>query len=256
LKGDCPGIYIIFTMKNPSDYLAVALDNIEDLSRITSLIDQTKEFCSTYKVGLELFTRFGPPVLDCIHDSARNIFLDLKFHDIPNTVAQAVMSASRLGVRFCTVHAHGGKSMMMAAAQAAQASREKGLEPPLLIAVTVLTSIDASSLRNELNVGVSLEQQVASLANLAVISGMNGIVCSAADLPFIKKSLPKSFVVVTPGIRRKGSDSHDQKRTATPLEAISGGATLLVLGREVTSSSNPESVLKEITDDISSIIEN
>jgi orotidine-5'-phosphate decarboxylase len=146
--------------------------------------------------------------------------------------------------------------MMMAAAQAAQASREKGLEPPLLIAVTVLTSIDASSLRNELNVGVSLEQQVASLANLAVISGMNGIVCSAADLPFIKKSLPKSFVVVTPGIRRKGSDSHDQKRTATPLEAISGGATLLVLGREVTSSSNPESVLKEITDDISSIIEN
>jgi len=253
LKGERPGIYFISMIKKPSDYLAVALDNIEDLSRITSLIDQTKEFCSTYKVGLELFTRFGPSVLDCIRDSARNIFLDLKFHDIPNTVAQAVISASRLGVRYCTVHAHGGKSMMMAASQAARASREKGFQPPLLIAVTVLTSIDASSLSSELNVGVSLERQVASLANLALISGMNGIVCSAADLPIVKNSLPESFEIVTPGIRRKGSNSHDQKRTATPIEAISGGATLLVLGREVTSSSNPEGVLKEIADDISSV---
>jgi orotidine-5'-phosphate decarboxylase len=253
LKNDRAGIYFIFSMKKPADYIAVALDNLQELRHIEKLVDQTREYCSTYKIGLELFTRMGPSILECIRRSGRDIFLDLKFHDIPNTVAQAVASAALLGVRYCTVHAQGGKSMMAAAAAAAQASREKGIEPPKIIAVTVLTSIDAPCLRDELNVRLSLEDQVQSLAGLAVSAGMDGIVCSAADLYYVRKSLPESFTIITPGIRRAGSDVHDQKRTASPREALSGGATMLVLGREVTSAESPQTVLQEIIADISSV---
>jgi orotidine-5'-phosphate decarboxylase len=241
-------------MKNPSDYLAVALDNLEELGQIKNLIHQTKPFCSTYKVGLELFTRYGPLILDCVRNADRAVFLDLKFHDIPNTVANAVTAASRLGVQYCTVHAQGGKTMMSAAVDAARASRDKGIIPPKLIGVTVLTSIDAHCLRDELNVGLSMERQVQSLAGLAVAAGMDGIVCSAADLPKVKGALPDFLEIITPGIRMSGIAFHDQKRVATPAEAIANGATLLVIGREVSLASDPAISIQEILDDISSSI--
>jgi orotidine-5'-phosphate decarboxylase len=240
-------------MKSPSDYFAIALDNLDDPGRIQKLINQTKLFCSTYKIGLELFTRFGPPILDCIRDAERRIFLDLKFHDIPNTVAKAVISASRLGVEYCTIHAQGGMAMMSAAVAAARASREKGVIPPKLIGVTVLTSIDAHCLRDELNVGLSVEQHVQSLAGLAVAAGMDGIVCSAADLPKVKKSFPENFEIITPGIRFAGSADDDQKRVATPAQAILNGATLLVIGREVTQAIDPAFAAKAIASDIASL---
>jgi orotidine-5'-phosphate decarboxylase len=243
-------------MKNPSDFIAIALDNLEDYGHIKILINQTKPFCSIYKVGLELFTRFGPPILDCIRDADRGIFLDLKFHDIPNTVAKAVTAASQLGVQYCTIHAQGGKAMMCAAVAAAKVLHERGIIPPKLIGVTVLTSIDEHCLRNELNVGHSVEQQVQSLAQLAVAAGMDGVVCSAADLPKVKKTLPNALEIITPGIRCSGSTVHDQKRVATPKDAIANGATLLVIGREVTLSEDPALSVQEILSNISTLFKN
>ena len=239
--------------KIPRDYLVIALDSLGELNQIQHFIGQTQKYCGTYKIGLELFTRFGPSVFDTIRKAKRNIFLDLKYHDIPNTVANAVMAASEHGVRFCTIHTHGGMAMMSAAVAACQSAHEKGLIPPKLIGVTVLTSIDEKCLHNELKVKHSVTNHVLHLASLAISAGMDGIVCSAADLPYLKKRLPKipdGFEIVTPGIRRKGSAVHDQKRTTTPCEAISRGATLLVVGREVTSAKDPEIAVRKILSDL------
>jgi orotidine-5'-phosphate decarboxylase len=240
--------------KNPIDYLALALDNLDDENRISWLIEQTKIYCGVYKIGLELFTRFGPSIVVNVQKAQRKIFLDLKFHDIPNTVAQAVYSASRLGVHYCTLHSQGGFAMMSAAAAAAGRARESGLTPPKLIGVTVLTSIDARCLREDLNVELPLADHIVHLAQRAIAAGLDGIVCSAADVSHFKQKVsvtPENFEIVTPGIRRRGSAVNDQKRTATPAEAIDFGATLLVIGREVTMAADPQGALKEILSDIS-----
>lgn len=231
------------------DYLALALDGLQEMHQIQSMVEQTREFCGTYKIGLELFTRFGPAVLEAIKKADRNIFLDLKFHDIPNTVAKAVHSASHHGVHLCTIHTQGGKAMMSAAVEAGRCSREIGLAPPRLIGVTVLTSIDEQSLRLELNVDRPVADHVLHLSEMALASGMDGIVCSAADLPYVKarlRGVPENFEIITPGIRSLGSAKHDQKRTATPAEALALGATILVIGREATSAKNPAQVLQTI----------
>jgi orotidine-5'-phosphate decarboxylase len=188
-----------------------------------------------------------------VKKAQKNIFLDLKYHDIPNTVAQSVLAASELGVQFCTVHTQGGTAMMAAAAAARRSAFDKGLTPPKLIGVTLLTSIDEQSLHNELKTNLPVSDYVQHLAGLAISSGLDGIVCSAADLPGIKKRLPQlpdMFEIITPGIRRQGSATQDQKRTATPAEAISFGATLLVIGREVTSANDPEAAIKSIFSDL------
>jgi orotidine-5'-phosphate decarboxylase len=240
--------------KTARDCLAIALDSLQDINQIQRIIDQTSNYCGTFKIGLELFTRFGPSILDTIRKAKRNIFLDLKFHDIPNTVAQAVLSASQIGVQFCTVHTQGGTAMMAAAAAARRLAIEKGLSAPKLIGVTLLTSINEQCLHDELMANLTVADYVVHLAGLALSSGMDGIVCSAADLPYIKKRLfpvPELFEIITPGIRCQGSATHDQKRTATPKEAISFGATLLVIGREVTSAKDPEIAIKAILSDIS-----
>jgi orotidine-5'-phosphate decarboxylase len=241
--------------KNLRDYVALALDGLQEKNQIQTIIDQTSEFCGTYKIGLELFTRFGPSILEPIRNAKRSIFLDLKFHDIPNTVAKAVLSASHLGVHVCTIHSQGGSAMMTAAVAAGRSAAETGLAAPKLVGVTVLTSIDENCLRHELLVNRPIADHVCHLAGLAISSGMDGIVCSAADLPYVKNHLgaiPDNFEIITPGIRRQGSETHDQKRTATPAEALSLGATLLVIGREVTSAKNPASAMEAIVSDLSS----
>ena len=240
--------------QNPADHIAIALDNLENEHQIQLLVEQTRPLCATYKIGLELFTRYGPSILRIIREAGGNIFLDLKFHDIPNTVSKAVLSVSSLQARFCTLHATGGRAMMSAAAAAARAAREKGLSPPKLIAVTVLTSIDQQSLRDDGNVCLSINDHVEHLIRLAIETGMDGVVCSAADLPHVQKTIlgaPAGFEVITPGIRRGGASLHDQKRTATPAQALANGATLLVLGREVSLSPDPAATLREIIADLS-----
>jgi orotidine-5'-phosphate decarboxylase len=232
--------------KSHRDYLALALDNVSTLSGLAELISATAPSIGTFKIGLELFTRFGPPILDVIRKADRKIFLDLKFHDIPNTVGKAVESAARLKADFITIHTQGGLSMMKAAKSAADAVRKQTGFAPKIIGVTLLTSIDADCLQKELCVAMTTSDYVRRLAASAIEAQLDGIVCSAADLPLVMHLLPESFEIITPGIRPAGATVHDQKRIATPLEAINNGATLLVLGRAVTDAEDPGKAAEEI----------
>jgi orotidine-5'-phosphate decarboxylase len=235
------------TLKKPAqDYLALALDNINSLDTLTDLVNQTKEHIGVFKIGLEQFTRFGPAVVESVKKSNRKIFLDLKFHDIPNTVAKAVLSVCELGVDYLTIHTQGGTEMMKAAAKAAKDAQQKGLHPPKIIGVTILTSISVEILHSELGVSASLIDQVKHCAKMAAESGLDGIVCSAVDLPYLKSQLPEPFEVITPGIRFEGGAAHDQKRVATPIEAIINGSTILVVGRIITEAKNPSAAAAEV----------
>ncbi len=234
-------------MNHKRDLLALALDNVTSSEQIANLINKTSEWIGVYKIGLEQFTRFGPSVLDLIRSADRKIFLDLKFHDIPNTVAKAVLSACSLGVDYLTIHTQGGLDMMKAAAESAA----KAPTPPRIIGVTLLTSLGTVALKNELCVEMDTGSFVKHLASLAVKAGIDGIVCSAADLSIVKPSLPRNFQIITPGIRPAGAEIGDQLRVATPKAAIEGGATLLVIGRPITGAEDPgraaEMILREIT---------
>ncbi|KMQ51110.1 Orotidine 5'-phosphate decarboxylase [Chitinispirillum alkaliphilum] len=239
-------------MKNSRDYLALALDNFDKKEDLTRLIELTSDHIGVYKLGLEQFTRFGPAVLDAIRTSGRNIFLDLKFHDIPNTVAKAVKSACSLDVDILTIHTQGGVEMMKAAMSAAKEYGKENSRRPKIIGVTLLTSISQQMLNEDLQVEMKTEQYVKHLAQKAVLAGLDGLVCSAADLPVVKPVLPEDFLVVTPGIRPQGSDKGDQQRVATPEWAIQNGATLLVVGRPITGAGDPGRAAEEIVKQIGS----
>lgn len=223
--------------------IALALDNISEQKQLITLIDVTSEWIQIYKIGLEQFVRFGPPVLELVRSAGKEIFLDLKLHDIPNTVAKAVESAVDLGVDYLTLHTQGGSAMMKAAVAA---KRKHAGATTALVGVTLLTSIGEETLQKELLVHSSPDAYVRHLAHLAVTSEIDGIVCSAADLPVVAPILPENFEVITPGIRPSGSDAHDQKRVATPKHATLGGATVLVVGRAVTAAEDPGDAAKNI----------
>ena len=225
--------------KNYSSRLCLALDNLKTPGEVRSLVAATAPYFGTFKVGMELFTKFGPSILDPVFDANKKAFLDLKFHDIPQTVANAVMSASHLGVQYLTLHAQGGSTMMKAATTSVLKAADQGLHPPKLIGVTLLTSIDASMLLNELNVPISMEQHIRFLALRAMDALLDGIVCSAVDLPHVKPLLPDGFEIITPGIRLPDGPTHDQKRISTPHDALANGATMLVIGRAVTEAPDP-----------------
>jgi len=218
----------------------VALDyaNLADAKSLVSKLNP--DYCHL-KVGKELFTSTGPAFIDYLHSKHFKVFLDLKFHDIPTTVKKACEAASQLGVWMINVHASGGSSMLEAALEGINKSNQ----PPLLIAGTVLTSMNQKMLE-EIGVTTKLEDQVLRLAKLAETSGLNGIVCSAKDLEFLKNQLHKSFLYVTPGIRMTGDASNDQVRTLTPIEAIKAGSSHLVIGRPITQSTNPSETLEKI----------
>jgi orotidine-5'-phosphate decarboxylase len=225
--------------KSPGDYLALALDNVSSLGALARLVDETAPSIGVFKIGLEQFTRFGPPALELVREKKRKIFLDLKFHDIPNTVGKAVRAGCDLGVDYLTIHTQGGIAMMQAARDAAAEAALQSGHRPKLIGVTLLTSIDADCLRKELSVTQSITDYVRHLASLSVNAGLDGIVCSAAELSIVKIHLPVTFEIITPGIRPAGSVAHDQKRIASPFDAVKNGATLLVLGRAVTEAADP-----------------
>jgi orotidine-5'-phosphate decarboxylase len=196
-----------------------------------------------FKVGLELFAAAGPPVVRALVEEGDEVFLDLKLHDIPNTVAGAVRSMARLGVSWATMHASGGPAMMEAAAAAA---RESG--GVRLLGVTVLTSLDASDLERT-GVPATPAEQVERLARLALDSGADGLVCSPADAPRLREVLGAEPVLVCPGVRPAGSDTGDQKRVATPARAIESGATYLVVGRPVTGADDPLEAARRIAEE-------
>lgn len=222
--------------------IALALDNIEELPHLRYLIESTKDSIGVYKIGFEQFIRFGPSILEPVRQFDRKIFLDMKLHDIPNTVAKAVKSAAEHEVDYLTLHSIGGLPMLEAAANEAA----KATKAPKLIGVTVLTSIDQACMNNDMRIAGSVEEQVVHLAGVAQKSGIDGIVCSAADLPTVKPTLPSGFEIITPGIRPAGTDAQDQKRVATPVDAINNGATLLVIGRAITGAENPSKAAAEI----------
>ncbi|MDG5815006.1 orotidine-5'-phosphate decarboxylase [Chitinispirillales bacterium ANBcel5] len=221
-------------MKTPAQYLALALDNISGFEELRALIAETSKHVGVYKLGLEQFTRFGPGVLDLVREADRKIFLDLKFHDIPNTVAKAVASACDLKIDYLTIHTQGGIEMMRAAMDVAKQADHR----PKILGVTLLTSINQNALNNDLGVASTTEKYVLHLASNAVNSGLDGLVCSANDLETIKPVLKEGFEVVTPGIRPTGAAKDDQKRVATPAWAIKNGSTLLVVGRPITGAEN------------------
>ena len=197
------------------------------------------------KVGKELFTAAGPALLGALHELGFEVFLDLKFHDIPNTVAGALLSAARQGVWMVNVHASGGRRMLEAAAGALAGISD----PPLLIAVTVLTSIDEQDY-GELGFTRSLEGQVEHLALLARDCGLQGVVCSAREAPLLRSTCGADFALVTPGIRPAGSAMDDQRRVLTPAEALAQGSTYLVIGRPITRAADPAAALAAINDSL------
>ncbi|MGJ8687530.1 MAG: orotidine-5'-phosphate decarboxylase [Spongiibacteraceae bacterium] len=221
--------------------LIVALDfaNLDDLN---ALVEQLSPAECRLKVGKELFTRFGPELVKSLQAKGFEIFLDLKFHDIPNTVAAAVSAAADLGVWMVNVHASGGEAMMRAAVKALQSY---GDSAPLLTAVTVLTSMASSELP-ALGVQGSAEEQVARLARLAQDCGLDGVVCSAQEATMLRAQLAPEFLLVTPGIRPAGSDVGDQQRIATPQQAMAMGSSYLVVGRPITRSEQPLNVVRDI----------
>ncbi len=198
------------------------------------------------KVGKQLFTREGPKIVGRLQELGFAIFLDLKFHDIPNTVAGACRAAAELGVWMVNVHASGGRRML----EAARESVHRIARPPLLIAVTVLTSLDAGDL-HDTGVGGEPAEQVTRLARLAHGCGLDGVVCSPTDLQVLAAALPPEFLRVTPGVRPSGEDDGDQKRVATPARAIADGAHYLVIGRPITQAADPAAALAAIEAQVS-----
>jgi orotidine-5'-phosphate decarboxylase len=227
-------------VKNSISPIVVALDypTAQQAIAIAKQLDPSK--CRV-KVGKELFTASGPAVLEQLHKMDFDVFLDLKFHDIPNTCACAVAAAAELGVWMVNVHASGGERMMVAAAEAIANKSHK----PLLIAVTVLTSMEQSDLAG-IGLDVSPQQQVERLAKLSKQSGMDGVVSSAQEIELIKNLCGKDFLTVTPGIRPAGSAAGDQRRIMTPQEAVNVGGDYLVIGRPITKSDVPRKTCLDI----------
>jgi orotidine-5'-phosphate decarboxylase len=201
------------------------------------------------KIGKELFTAAGPGIVrDCVARGFR-VFLDLKFHDIPNTCAQACAAATRLGVWMLNIHASGGAAMMTAARRAVDdAAAAAGRSAPLLIGVTVLTSLGADD-QHAVGVDGTPAEQVMRLARLAQASGLDGVVCSAQEAPFLRDACGPAFQLVTPGIRPRGADVQDQARVTTPADAVRAGADWLVVGRPITAAADPLAALAAIADE-------
>lgn len=241
---------------HPGDRLLVALD-VDTADRALALADQLHGVAGGLKVGSRLFTMAGPDLVRRLVESGARVFLDLKFHDIPNTVAQAVDAAVRTGAWMINVHASGGSAMMQAAARAAaEAATAEGRPAPVLIAVTVLTSMDAEAL---IQTGVTrpLLDHVLMLARMAHAAGMQGVVASPHETAAIRRACGPDFAIVTPGIRgaSAGQEKNDQARTMGPAEAVRAGATYIVIGRPIIAAPDPKAAAQAIVDELNSISE-
>ena len=228
------------------DRLIVALD-VPGAAQARQIVHDLGETVFTYKVGKQLFVAEGPQLVHELVSSGRKVFLDLKFHDIPNTVAEAVRSAAELGVSMLTVHAAGGSKMLRAAAEAASQSQAK----PLILAVTVLTSLSDSDLQ-EVGVSGNVLSQVLRLGALARAAGCGGLVASAQEAGELRRELGEGFAIVTPGVRPSGADVGDQARVVSPRDAIAAGASHLVVGRPITQAKDPARAARDIVAEIES----
>lgn len=220
-----------------SDRILAALD-FPDAAAALAMAGMLRGRVGGFKIGKQLFTAAGPPLVRQLTSRGDRVFLDLKFHDIPNTVAGAVASAAALGVWMVNVHASGGRAMMTAAREAAEAAAPRSGSRALVIGVTVLTSLDAAALR-ETGVDAEPAAHVARLARLAREADLDGVVCSPREIALVRQACGADFLIVTPGIRSAGDAKGDQIRTATPEGAIRAGADYLVIGRPITAAADP-----------------
>ena len=228
--------------------IIVALDFSTPAKALNFLEQLNPDLCRV-KVGKELFAAGGPELVKSIVDKNFDVFLDLKFHDIPNTVANAVKVAADLGVWMLNIHASGGSSMMIAAREALESERSKR---PLLIGVTVLTSMARNDLY-EVGVNEDVQKHVNKLAKLAYNSGLDGVVCSAAETKILRVSMPLEFKLITPGIRRPQDATEDQKRVVGPAAAIRNGSDYLVIGRPITEANSPLEALIDFNSEINQL---
>ena len=229
-------------MQNP---IIAALD-VPTAEKALELAKQIAPVVGAFKIGSQLFTAAGPDIVRQVRDTGASVFLDLKFHDIPNTVAKAVASAVRLDVQMLTIHTSGGAEMMRAAEESAQqTASQAGRNAPLVLGVTVLTSMDQHAL-NEIGCEPNAAKQVERLANLAVQAGLRGLVCSPLEIVGLRRILPSHVQLVTPGIRTGAEKADDQKRTLTPREAKEAGANWLVIGRPIYAADDPRAAAEKI----------
>ena len=226
--------------------LIVALD-VDSREAAVEKVKSIGDAVGFYKIGLELFTAEGPDVVKAVKDLGKRVFLDLKLHDIPRTVERAVRSGGKLGVDLMTIHSLGGNAMIRAAAEAAA---EFGASAPKILAVTVLTSLDARDLADVGILGRAPADQVRAAAFLSIASGADGLVCSPREVGALSASLRRGTVFVTPGVRPAGADVGDQKRVATPAEAVRDGATHLVVGRPILAAPDPVAAARAILAEI------
>jgi orotidine-5'-phosphate decarboxylase len=229
-------------MRNP---IIVALD-VPEIESARTLIRELAPVVGAFKIGKELFVATGPELVREIRATGASVFLDLKFHDIPNTVARAVAAAVRLDVQMLTVHTSGGHEMLEAAEESAQKTAlQSGHEELLVLGVTVLTSMDNENLA-EIGMEPNIGHQVERLARLAARSGLRGLVCSPLEIAALRQVIPTKMQLVTPGIRPGGSTGDDQKRTLSPREAMDAGASWIVIGRPIYQAANPRRAAEEI----------
>ena len=234
--------------------LVLALD-VETKEEAVFLVQQLKDYVGLFKIGKQLFTRYGPQIVQDVQKYGGKVFLDLKFHDIPNTVNRVVRVVTRLGVSMFNVHAAGGAEMIRAAVDAAQNEASiQGVRPPLVLAVTVLTSIDKEILQKELLIDKSVESFVRHLATMAQKHGADGVVASPKEVRIIRETCGEKFRIVTPGVRPTGSFVGDQKRIATPSDAIKQGSNYVVIGRPILTADDPVDAAQKIAKEIAGVI--
>jgi orotidine-5'-phosphate decarboxylase len=232
--------------RNP---IIVALD-VPMAGAALKLVELLAPVSGGFKVGSELFTVAGPDVVRRIRERGAMVFLDLKFHDIPNTVAKSVTAAVQLDVQMLTVHTSGGLEMLKAAEQAAQETAWRlGHSPPLVLGVTVLTSLDAGALK-EIGLDANVDYQVRRLATVATKAGLRGLVCSPLEVAKLRQAIPPAMQLVTPGVRTGAEKADDQKRTLSPREAIAAGANWLVIGRPICAAENPRAAAEKILESL------
>ncbi len=234
----------------PMERIILALD-VSDYNEAIEMVSNFRDHIEIFKVGSELFTSAGPKIIDTIHSMDKKVFLDLKFHDIPNTVIKSSLAVAKQGVFMFNVHTMGGYEMMNASAQAlSNFALDSNSVKPKLIGVTILTSIDQTALKDDLGVELRMSAQVKHLASMAEKAGLDGVVASAEDAEMIRAHTGKDFLIVTPGIRPSWVETNDQKRILTPKKALQMGSDYLVIGRAITSQPSPLDALKRIESEI------
>jgi len=235
---------------DPKDKIIFALD-VDHFTEAQRWVNLLKDHVGIFKVGKQLFTHAGPKVIDMIRQKGQRVFLDLKYHDIPNTVAKAGEEATKLNVTMFNLHALGGFEMMKKTVEGSRAAAKSlGIPKPLILAVTILTSMDEAALK-EVGVQGSIPEEVGRLAFLASKAGIDGVIASPQEIRTIRDRCGDKFLIVTPGIRAPSDKKDDQKRTLTPKEAVSAGANYLVIGRPIKEAKDPLEAVQKIVEDIS-----